>query len=191
MAVLLRTPLSLYAEILGDAWYRLDDAIRCLHDTGGATVCAAGTFQMLQSSHGLVRLLARLLGLPAAAGEAVGVRLLVSAREHGEQWRRTFADCTLVTMQSQEAGTLVERLGIVALHFRLTVRDGALHYQTTRAALRLGWLRLPLPHWLGPQITACERRAGDQIHVSVAVHLTLLGRLLAYDGRLTRIEEPG
>jgi hypothetical protein len=57
-------------------------------------------------------------------------------------------------------------------------------------ALCLGWLRVPLPRWLGPRITACESGERDQVHVSVDVQVPLLGRLLAYQGTLT-VEEHG
>jgi hypothetical protein len=85
---------------------------------------------------------------------------------------------------------MVERMGIIEMGIRLEVGGGALNYQTVSAALRLGSLRVPLPRWLSPYITAWERAVGDmnQIHVSVEVTLPLLGRLIAYDGILTQIE---
>jgi hypothetical protein len=134
--------------------------------------------------------MARLARLPAA-GEAVDVRLQVTAREEGEEWRRTFAGRPLVSMQSARgAGLLVERLGIMETLLRLEVVGGALSYQTVSAALRLGFLRVPLPCRLSPYVTAWEKAVGDrtQIHVSVDVTMPLLGRLIAYDGILTQVE---
>jgi hypothetical protein len=135
-------------------------------------------------------MMARLARLPAA-GEAVNIQLQVTAQEEGEEWRRTFAGQPLVSMQSDRgAGLLVERMGIVEMQFQLEVAGGALNYQTVSAALRLGSLRIPLPRRLSPCITACERSVGDtnQIHVSVEVTFSLIGRLIAYDGILTQIE---
>jgi hypothetical protein len=127
-----------------------------------------------------------------AAGEAVYVRLQVTAQEECEEWRRTFAGLPLVSMQSARRGPglLVERLGIVDMRLRLKVVGGALSYQTVSAALRLGSLRIPLPYRLSPYVTAWEKAVGDtnQIHVTVDVTLPLLGRLIAYDGILTQIE---
>jgi hypothetical protein len=134
--------------------------------------------------------MARLARLPAA-GEAVDVRLQVTAQEDGEEWRRTFAGRPLVSMQSARgAGLLVEGLGIAEMLMRLEVVGGALSYQTVSAALRLGSLRVPLPYRLSPHVTAWEKAVGDtnQINVSVDVTLPLLGRLIAYDGILTQIE---
>jgi len=134
--------------------------------------------------------MARLARLPAA-GEAVDVRLQVTAQEDGEEWRRTFAGRPLVSLQSARgAELLVERLGIMEMMMRLEIVGGALSYQTVNAALRLGFLRVPLPNRLSPHVTAWEKSVGDtnQIHVSVDVTLPLLGRLIAYDGVLSQIE---
>ena len=84
-------------------------------------------------------------------------------------------------------------MGLVELRFRLEVVGGALSYKTISAALCFGSLQVPLPHWLSPCITAWERPVGDRdrIHVSVDVELPLVGRLIAYDGMLTRVEAFG
>ena len=119
------------------------------------------------------------------------VRLQVTAQEEGEEWRRTFAGRHLVSMQSARgAGLMVERLGIMETLLRLEVVGGALSYQSVNSAMSLGSLRIPLPYWLGPHVTAWEKAVGDtnQIHVTVDVTLPLLGRLIAYDGILTQIE---
>lgn len=154
---------------------------------------AVGVFRVRQGSHWLARTLARMAHLPAAA-KAVDIQLLVTARGDGEQWRRMFAGRPLVSLQSgRPDGQLAERIGPVEMRFRLQVVEGALVYQATSAALCLGSLRVPLPHWFSPRVRALERPVGegDQIDVSVEVRLPLLGCLFAYDGRLTRVEVPG
>src|SRR5262249_53305069 len=106
METILRSPSGLYPKLLGASWPELDVAIRRLHDSG-RTVHAVGVFQVRHGASGLARTLARLARLPAA-GEAVDVRLQVTAREEGEEWRRTFALHPLVSMQSDlGAGLLV------------------------------------------------------------------------------------
>lgn len=141
----------------------------------------------------MARTLARLAQLPAA-GEAVDIQLLVTARSDGEEWRRSFAGRPLVSLQSGPPdGLLAERMGPVEMRFRLQVVGGALAYQTTSAALCLGSLRVPLPHWFSPRVRALEGAVGegDQIDVSVEVHLPLLGCLIAYDGKFTHVEAQG
>lgn len=180
---------GLYPKLLGESWDRLHSSVRRLH-ASVPPVQAVGVFQVRRGSNGLVRLLARLTRLPEA-GEAVNVRLLVTARGDGEEWRRAFAGQPLVTLQSERLdGLLAERMGPIEMRFRLKVVDGALTYQTTRAALCLGPLRLPLPPWFSPRVTAWERPVGEggHIEVSVQVHLPLLGCLITYGGRLTRVE---
>jgi hypothetical protein len=188
----LRSGSGLYPKLLGDSWYTLDDAVRRLH-ASSAPVHATGVFRVRQGSNGLARMLARLAQLPAA-GEAVDIQLVVTARGDGEEWRRTFAGRPLVSMQSERPdGLLVERMGRFEMRFRLQVVGGALTYQAASAALCLGSLRVPLPHWFSPRISALERPVGqgNQIDVSVDVQLPLLGCLIAYEGKLTRVEALG
>jgi hypothetical protein len=134
--------------------------------------------------------MARLARLPEE-GEAVDVRLQVTAREEGEEWRRTFAGHPLVSMQYDRVdGLLVERMGITEMRFRLGVIGGALSYQTVSVALRFGSLPVPLPYWLSPSVAAWEKAVDNmnQIHVSVDVTFPFIGRLIAYDGMLTQVE---
>jgi uncharacterized protein DUF4166 len=147
-------------------------------------------FQVRHGGDSLARILARIARLPAAGG-AVDIGLQVTAQEEGEEWRRAFAGHPLVSLQSDNGdGLLVERMGIVEMRFQLGVAGGALNYQTVGAALRFGSLRVPLPSLLSPCVTACEKAVGDmnQIHVSVNVTFSLIGRLIAYDGVLTQVE---
>jgi hypothetical protein len=190
MEIIHRSSSGLYPKLLGASWSDLGASIQRLHDSGAA-VHAVGVFQVRHGSNSLARTLAWLARLPAA-GEAVDIRLRITAREEGEEWRRTFAGHPLVSLQyDQGAGLLVERMGIVELRFGLEVAGGALNYQTVSAALRLGSLRIMLPAWLSPCVTASERADGNmnQIHVSVDVTFSLIGRLIAYDGMLTQVEE--
>jgi hypothetical protein len=183
-------PVSgLYQKLLGECWSELDRTVQRLH-ASTMPVHAAGVFRVSAGSTWLARILARLMGLPRPA-EAVDVRLVVTAQGDAEEWRRTFARQPLVSLQaSRSDGLLLERMGRVETRFRLKVVDGALIYESVSAAFCLGRLRLRLPRWLSPRVTASERLAGEeeQLEVSVEVRLPLLGRLIAYEGRLTLIE---
>jgi hypothetical protein len=138
----------------------------------------------------LARTLARLVGLPAAA-DAADVQLLVIPCRDGEQWQRTFAGESLASMQSRRSNAvLVERIGLIELRFQLQVVDGTLAYTSLNGAMCLGSWRVPLPSWISPRVTALERPVGqgDQIYVSVDVHVPMVGTLIAYDGTLAVIE---
>ena len=189
MNTIFRSALELYPKLLGESWPGLDAAIRRLHDSG-ETVHAVGVFQVRHGNNLLARTLARLARLPAE-GEAVDVRLQVTAKDEGEEWLRTFAGRPMLSMQSDRGvGLLVERLGIMEMRLRMEVAGGALNYKTESAALRLGSLRVPIPHRLSPHVMAWEKAVGDvnQIQVSVEVTLPLLGRLISYGGLLTQVE---
>jgi uncharacterized protein DUF4166 len=185
----MKAPSKLYQKLLGASWPDLDVALRRLHDSV-ETVRAVGRFRVRRGSNWLARTMARLARLPAE-GEAVDVRLQVTAQEECEVWLRTFAGRPLVSIQyDRGAGLLVERFGLMEMLLRLEVGGGALSYQTAGAALRIGPLRISLPCRLSPYVVAWEKAVGDtnQIHVSVDVILPLLGRLIAYDGILTQVE---
>lgn len=181
-----RPPAGLYRQLLGDSWESLSHAVQRLHGVN-TSVQAVGVFRVRHGKHCLARVLARLAQLPAA-GEAVAMQLLVTARHHGEEWRRTFAGRPLISQQCERAnGALVERVGAVELQFCLRVVNGGLAYHSTTVALCLGSWRVPIPRYLSPRVTAVETPVGvgEQIDVAVAIHLPWLGCLLAYEGILT------
>lgn len=183
---------GLYRKLLRDSWWALDDAVRRLHASGGS-IHALGVFRVRLGTSRLARLLAWIARLPSAS-EAVDTQLLVTAGDDVEEWRRTFAASQLVTLQSARPdGLLAERVGPFELRFRLQVVNGALTYQTVSAALSLGPLRFPLPHWFSPRVSAWERSVddGNRIEVSVEVNFPLVGYLIAYEGKLTHVEAQG
>jgi hypothetical protein len=177
---------GLYAQLLGTRWPELADAVRRLH-ASAATVCAAGTFRICHGSNRLARFVAWLTGLPAAC-DAADMRLVVTPTGAGEQWNRSFNGRPLVTTQFSRTGILVEQVGMTELCFQLDVVDGSLHYQSDRAALRMGWLLVPLPSWLAPRVTASEKAGPAGVAVTVEVQLPVLGRLITYQGTLTSIK---
>jgi hypothetical protein len=182
-------PCGLYPQLLDASWGQLDEPVRRMH-SAGAIAEAAGTFRVRHGSNGLVRLLARLAGLPAA-GQDVPVRLIITPLANGEEWLRTFAGRPLMSRQGLGPdGLLAERVGAVELRFRLKVDSGGLFYETRSAALCLGPLRIPMPRFVIPRVTAWEKAAGkgDLVQIAVEVSLPLVGLLIAYEGTLTRIE---
>ena len=83
-------------------------------------------------------------------------------------------------------GCLVERFGLLDIWFRLAVVDGTLCFRQESVGLSYGALRVPLPRWLAPQITAREWAIPGQVRVQVAVSVSvpLVGLLLAYAGAI-------
>jgi hypothetical protein len=184
-----RIPAALYPSLLDSDWSNLDEAVQQLH-LGEKPVWATGMFRVCRGTNRLAQWLARLAQLPAA-GEAVAMRLLITPGEHGEEWRRSFAGSPLVSTQWQRPdGLLAERLGPLELQFRLETAGGGLIYRQSGAALHVGPLRIPLPRWLAPWVTAREMPAGEPRRIEVWVELSApaLGRVIAYEGNVTKSE---
>lgn len=102
-----------------------------------------------------------------------------------------FAGRALVSEQYESlGGLLAERFGLLDIRFRLEVVDHALCFHQAGAALSVGPLRVPLPRWLVPQVTAREWALPGQrcVQVAVSMHVPLAGLLLAYEGSI-EIEE--
>jgi hypothetical protein len=179
----------LYPSVLGESWAQLPEAVRAMHLDGRPR---RGLFRVRRGGTVSARLLARILGLPAA-GSGVSVRLQVRVAGESERWERTFGSRLLLTTQYPgPEGLLAERFGAVELRFRLEARGGALVYRSMGAVLRLGPARVPLPRWLAPSVRARERGAEGGVTVRVGVTSPFTGPLVAYAGRLgpPRADEP-
>lgn len=171
---------GLYEGLVGEAWGGLDEPVRSFH----AHARSSGTFVVRRGAGRVVRLIARLLGLPEA-GEAVPLRLTLTPHGDGERWHRAFADKDFITEQRAHAGSrLAERAGPFELIFNLTVEGGALVYSQEDAFLRVRSLRVRLPRRLAPRVEAWERADGRGVRVSVRVTTPLFGRLIEYEGRV-------
>jgi hypothetical protein len=128
--------------------------------------------------------------LPPPA-KAVPVQLHITPSEQGEKWVRTFGEKRLVTWQYERpGGLLAERFGPLELRFQLLLQADRLGYAQRAAVLRLGWLRLPVPAWLAPQVRASEVVVSgtERTYIMVSISLPLLGLLISYEGEL-EVEE--
>jgi hypothetical protein len=172
--------------LLGPAWGELDEAPRQAH-LQGERLCLCGKFRIRRGANWLGRLVAMIVGLPAA-GEAVATRLSVLRTAGGEKWIRSFAGAKVLTTQTAAAdGTLRERFGMFEISCRLDVDRAAIRYRQVGAALRLGRLRLALPRRLWPLVEGVETAQGPlATHVSVRITAPFCGHLISYDGVVKR-----
>ena len=178
---------TLYPRLVGKAWAALDTSVRQWHDTAHL-VQGTGLFTVRHGQGGLARFLAWLLRLPTS-GEALATHLVIVRHAWGETWSRTFAGKALITVQYQyRTDLLAERLGCLEFWFRLRVIEHMLDFWHAGSAGVLGPMRVPLPRWLSPRITAREwagLEAGS-LQVAVRVSLPFIGLLMAYEGCLKR-----
>ncbi len=101
---------------------------------------------------------------------------------------RTFNLAAGEAVMSDEIGVtragLTDRLGrhgSVSATFDAEVVNGGLVLSSTSVSLRLGFVRLPLGA-LAPRVTLVERTERDHQHVSLRLHLPLIGTLYEYSG---------
>jgi hypothetical protein len=171
---------GLYERILGTSWKRLPEVVRDAHRE-----TSRGVFCVIRGPSRLAQALAGALRLPTSQANTPIV-LQIAPCHGGERWRRTFGTRRLTTRQYEAPnGLLAERFGALEFRFRLGVIDGRLIYCQEGAFLCVGSLRIPLPHWISPQVSAAETAAAPQrTHVSVSVSMPGIGRLIAYEGDL-------
>ena len=177
------TSPGLYPRIVGDTWSDLAAPVQRFHMLA-KQYQGTGLFTVRHGPGFLARLVAKLMRLPAA-GEKVPVKLIVDVNDEGEHWNRKFADRPFITTQGERAGGLLtERVGLMEIWYRLIVADQALRYEQAKASLRLGALRIPLPRFLAPNISAREwaMEDGSGVNVSVSVTAPLVGLLINYTG---------
>jgi hypothetical protein len=182
---------ALYPQLVGNAWHYLDEKVRRNHLQDKVVFRAAGQFS-IDCGNGCARLIGRLMGLPPPA-VTVKTRLEIRSQEEVEEWRRTFGDKPLISMQyACSSGQLLERVGPFEIRFQVKAVNGELHYCQTGAAIWLGPWRLRIPLKLSPRVAAQEKasRAPNQVEVSVEVRLPLVGLLIRYEGT-TRPEKAG
>ena len=106
--------------------------------------------------------------------ETLATRLVIVRHAWGETWSRTFAGRALVTIQYQHgAELLAERLGWLEFWFRLRVIEHALDFWHVGTAGVFGPMRVPLPRWLSPRITARAWAGLEEGSLQVAVRVSL------------------
>jgi hypothetical protein len=117
--------------------------------------------------------------------------LVIIPAQGRENWRGKFGNRTLITTQSVgSGGLLTECLGPLQFNFRLRAKNGALHFQQANVRLRVGRLRVPIPAWAAPKVSAiCAGLASpSRVHITVGIVAPLLGLLLSYEGDFEREE---
>ena len=169
------TTSSPYQLALGNAFETLDPHVQRAHLP---PLVATGTFDVEHGSTWFAPVLARLLKLPAA-GRAQSVRLEVRAEGDQLLWIRHIGAVRIVTRQHAAGTHIIERSGIAAIVFALTVDNSALCY--TQVSFTVAKVRLPLA--VAPHVRARVSGTRDGWHVEV--HVEWRARLVCrYTGRM-------
>ena len=139
---------------------------------------ATGTFDVEHGSTWFAPVLTRLLRLPAA-GRTQSVRLEVRAEGDQLRWTRQIGVVRIVSRQHAAGTHIIERAGIAAIVFALTVDNGALCY--TQVSFTVA--KVPLPSAVAPHVSARVSGTRDGWHVEV--HVEWRARLVCrYTGRM-------
>jgi hypothetical protein len=176
-------PVRLYPRLLGPAWPALDAKLRQFLGVYGAW---QGRFDIRRGTTLFARLLGAIARLPAS-GVTVPTLLEVSPDRGGERWFRRFGSRRLMTFQrTVPPDLLAERLACLEIQLRVTIVGGTIYFEQVGAAVAIGPLRLPLPRWLSPRLTARTRLAERGDAIGVRVNMTGPGESLwiEYEGTI-------
>jgi hypothetical protein len=172
----------LYQRLLGDAWHALPAPLRAMHHLASPQV-AAGQADVLRGSGPLARLVAFVVGFPAA-GQKVPVQVAFTPGADGECWTRTFAGRSFTSFQSAGRGAsahlLRERFGPLTFDLALLVEGAKLRLVVRRWSL---W-GVPLPLILAPGGDSYETVIDDRFHFHVEIRHRLIGLIVSYRGWL-------
>lgn len=181
---------TLYQRLLGEDFNRLPSILQRFHSLphGGK---ASGSVTVIYSGSWLrnASVARSLLRLPPP-GENIPLSLEVLPQGARELWIRRFGreQHRLLTLQWQEDGFLIEKSGPLLFVFRVSADEQGItfHFQHNRLE--------PFP--LRPRFSAIRVEAEAAAHTEdehtdshwhIRVHITspLLGRLIAYEGKVT------
>lgn len=172
----------LYRRLLGDAWSRLPEPIRTMHDLDD-DMAAHGEANIERGRSWAARPIALVFGFPQE-GKGVPVSVSFRARGGAESWQRTFGSRSFTSVQEEGRGRferlLCERFGPFAFGLALVVDDGKL-----RLVVR-GWtfLGIQLPTWLAPHGDSYEHVENGRFCFHVEIGHPLAGLIVRYRGWL-------
>jgi hypothetical protein len=169
--------IGLFPSLLGGAFDDLPVEIKTIH--GGTSGHWYGTASVRRPSAGPGRWIATLARFPAATA-AVPCDVLIDVTGEREQWTRRFGTGRpLRSMLYAVHDCLVEKMGLIALAFRLVPGIHGVEWELQRVAL----LGVRLPRRLFAVVARCENCA-DGYRFTVRESVLGLGELIAYDGVL-------
>jgi hypothetical protein len=179
--------LPLYPRFFGEAYARLPEAIRDMHDgtaDGGWT--AEGRADIERGRGLLARLVGRLNRFPGE-GRDVPVTVRFDASGGRERWTRNFGGREFSSVQSEGSGRneglIAERFGPLVFGLEMTVDDDRLRLKTRQWSA----FGIPLPRFLAPVGDSYEHvDAAGTFHFHVEIGFPWTGLIVRYRGWLKR-----
>ena len=181
---------KLYQTLLGAQWNDVHPKVRGSH-LSGAELRANCRLNITGCSHIIGKIIGRVASLPGPMSDAP-VTLQIRQIPEGELWNRVFPDRSLKSIQYiSDDGCLIDRFGMIAFCFRLTISNGCIIHCHERTELRWRGMKLTIPKIFSPVVTSHEEPDTDEsasrIHVSLSV--PIIGHLLTYNGGVRPVKE--
>jgi len=172
---------ALFPGLLGEAaWRSLPEPVQRMHGAA-ARVTAHGIADVEGDGNLIVRMLRRLLGLPAP-GRQQPLEFFIERLGSKETWTRRFAQGEMRSELNRDANALQlrERLGPATLCFTLHHDPSGIDWHL----LRVSVLGVPVPRaWFGHVLSRSSADDG-RYAFTIDTRLPLVGRLVAYRGWL-------
>ena len=175
--------VPLFRRLLGQDIEALAPTLRQAHDAT-ETQRWTGTAVVTRSRNPIAILLCLMMKLPAP-GTDIPVNVVFERRGDCERWCRTFAGRSYYSDFTSKPGLIVERMGPTTNIFRLSIKDGQLHF----VLIGFRFLGLPLPAWLRPRCPAIEREEAGRFIFDVPVSIPWLGFVIRYMGSMELIDD--
>jgi hypothetical protein len=176
--------LPLYRRLLGEAWWRLPEPIRVMHD-GSATWIAEGRASVDRGRNPVARIAAAIIGFPRA-GKDIPVSVRFEARDGRETWTRNFSGQTFSSLQFEgcdgDSGLVCERFGPVTIAMALVVDEDRMRLVTRRCSV----FGMPLPGFLSPRGDIFESADDNRFNFHVEIGFAWSGLIVRYRGWLKR-----
>jgi hypothetical protein len=168
---------ALFPRLLGEKFTSLEERVQAVH--GGGAGRWQGIASVQRGSIWLMRVAAAIARLPTSVRD-VPTTVHIDVQGEREVWTRCFGDARpMRSVLSAHRGLLVERLGLIAMTFRVVTRDGGINWEL----LRIAFLGVPLPRrWF--QVHARSEYCERGYRFSVAARVVGVGELIRYDGQL-------
>jgi hypothetical protein len=166
---------ALFPSRLGAAFGQLDPHLQWVH--GGESRDLVGSVTVERGTSLVAKVLGALTSLPPVLNNAP-IRIRMDVAGGNERWIRTYAGAHVMSSTLyKDGGALVERVGPVALTFRIIERDTGMDWQLQKVSM----LGIPLPAtWF--EISARVDMQQGRYHFLIDSALRGIGRIVRYEG---------
>lgn len=179
--------LPLYPRFFGEAYARLPEAIRDMHDGAAHGSWTAQGRAEIERGRGLLARMVAWINRFPRAGSDVPVTVRFDAGDGGERWTRNFGGREFSSVQSEgrgrNEGLIAERFGPLAFGLQMTVEGDKLRLRTRRWSA----FGMALPRFLAPVGDSYEHVDAEgtfRFHVEIGFPWT--GLIVRYRGWLKR-----